>query len=210
MNPANPPGKKWRVLIADDVHETRRSTRLMLSTLDGYEVVAIAANGLQAVEMAKEHRPDILLMDVNMPELDGLTAFGRISRIFPDMACIIISAENDPITLGTAEVLGVQVYLIKPFIIEELENALNFVTGKLLEVRARKPQIDIPALEKLAEEYTKARRTDDQSVKVFEMLARDPLCKVHWLRTLALLYAIRQEWGKLKMLAERLEREAKK
>jgi YesN/AraC family two-component response regulator len=201
--------KKWRALIADDVHETRRSTRLMLSTFDNIEVVAIASNGLQAVEMTKEHRPDIVFMDVNMPEMDGLTAIGRISRMFPDIACIIISAENDAITLNTAEVLGVQAYLTKPFILEELETAIAHVTVRLSELRAKNQRIDIPALEKLAEEYSKARRTDDPSVKVFETLARDPHCNFRWLKTLALIYAIRQEWGKLKTLAERLERETK-
>ena len=59
--------KKLRVLIADDVQETRRNTRLMLATIDDVEVVAIAANGLQAVQLAEEQRPDLLLLDINMP-----------------------------------------------------------------------------------------------------------------------------------------------
>jgi CheY-like chemotaxis protein len=96
-------GPKLRALIADDVQETRRNTRLMLSTL-GVEVVAIASNGLQAVEMAKEHHPDLVLLDINMPEMDGLTAYKHIALNHPDTGCIIISAESDAATLRLAGV----------------------------------------------------------------------------------------------------------
>ena len=65
------PKRKLRVLIADDVQETRRSTRLMLSMVSDVEVVAIASNGLQAVQMSKEQKPDIVVLDINMPELNG-------------------------------------------------------------------------------------------------------------------------------------------
>ena len=210
-----PPKKKLRVLIADDVQETRRNTRLMLSTLD-VEVVAIASNGLQAVEMAREHHPDIVLLDINMPEMDGLTAFKNIARIYPDTGCIIISAENDSTTLRTAMSIGVHEYLIKPFIIEELETALERVNTRLREARqktVRSGQLQKKTevyLEQLADEYVKARRTDDQAMQLFEQLAENPQCKFQWLKTLALIYAIRQEWGKLKDLSARLEQLTKK
>ena len=74
----HPKKEKLRILIADDFQETRRNTRLMIATLDNVEVVAIASNGVQAVAMTKEHRPDIVILDVNMPEMDGLTAFQHI------------------------------------------------------------------------------------------------------------------------------------
>lgn len=199
--------KKWRVLIADDVHETRRSTRLMLSTLDNVEVVAIASNGLQAVEMAEENRPDIVVLDINMPEMDGLTAYKHILKIYPDTACIIISAESDLGTLQTAASLGIKEYLTKPFIVEELEAAIEHVSEHLAEVRAKNPVAD---LELLAVEYSKARRADNRAVQLFEYLARNPQCNIRWLKTLSMLYTIRQEWGKLKVLAERLERENRK
>ena len=88
---AVPPRRKLRVLIADDIQETRRNTRLMLATIDDVEVVAIASNGLQAVELAKQQHPDILLLDINMPELDGLSAYKRIVQMYPDTGCIMIS-----------------------------------------------------------------------------------------------------------------------
>jgi len=205
------PQKKWRVLIVDDSHETRVSTRMMVATLDDMEVVAMAENGLQAVEMTNEYHPDLILMDVNMPEMDGLTAYSHISKLYPEIACIIISAENDSITLNTAEVIGVQAYLTKPFTLEQLETAIGYVIRQTSQARATYTRPNYVAeLERLAAEYVKARRIDDQSVQVLEKLAQNPRCKVYWLKNLVMIYAIRQEWGKLKTLVERLERETKK
>ena len=203
--------RKSRVLIADDVQETRRNTRLMLATIDDVEVVAIAANGLQAVQLAKEHHPDIVLLDINMPEMDGLTAFRNITQIHPDTGCIIISAEKDTMTLRTAISLGVQEYLIKPFTIDELEVAIARVNDKVGEARVKLAQVnDLKKkkedyLKQLATEYSKARRTDEKAMEVFEQLADYPNCEARWLQTLAMIYVVRQEWGRLKILSTKLE-----
>jgi YesN/AraC family two-component response regulator len=208
--------RKLRVLIADDIQETRRNTRLMLATIDDVEVVAIAANGLQAVQLAKEHHPDIVLLDINMPEMDGLTAFRNIAEIHPDTGCIIISAEKDSTTLRTAISLGVQEYLIKPFTIDELESAIGRVDQKVQGNRKKLAQMDDlkrkkeDYLKQLATEYSKARRTDDKAMEVFEQLADYPNCEARWLQTLAMIYVVRQEWSRLKILAAKLEFQAKK
>ena len=208
--------RKSRVLIADDVQETRRNTRLMLATIDNVEVVAIAANGLQAVQLAKEHHPDIVLLDINMPEMDGLTAFRNIAQIHPDIGCIILSAEKDTTTLRTAISLGVQEYLIKPFTIDELEVAIARVNDKVEETRVKLAQVtDLKKkkqdyLKQLATEYSKARRTDEKAMEVFEQLADYPNCEARWLQTLAMIYVVRQEWGRLRILSTRLEQRNKK
>jgi YesN/AraC family two-component response regulator len=207
--------RKSRVLIADDVQETRRNTRLMLATIDDVEVVAIAANGVQAVQLATEHHPDIVLLDINMPEMDGLTAFRNIAQVHPDTGCIIISAEKDTMTLRTAISLGVQEYLIKPFTVDELESAIARVNVKVEEARKKLAQVnDLKKkkedyLKQLAIEYSKARRTDDKAMEVFEQLAEYPNCEPRWLQTLAMIYVVRQEWGRLKILATKLEQKKK-
>ena len=207
--------RKIRVLIADDVHETRRNTRVMLSMIDGIEVVAIAMNGLQAVEMAKQHRPDIVILDINMPELNGLAAYKQISQSNPNIACIIISAEKDPSTLRAAMSLGIQDYLIKPFSIDELEAAVMQISERLEEVVNNNAHADLlrekndAHLKQLADEYSKAKRTDDQAIKVFEELTDLPNCELRWMQTLAMIYVIRQKWGKLKTLAEKIEQRTK-
>ena len=209
--PATPPKRKLRVLIADDVQETRRSTRLMLSMISDVEVVAIASNGVQAVNMAREHHPDIVVLDINMPEMDGLSAFKQIARIHPDTGCIIISAEKESTTLRDAMSLGIRDYLFKPFTVDELEQAVVRVSAQLEKTRQSLVQEQNlrqereAYLKQLAEEYARTRRTDDQAVQVFEHLAANPKCELRWLRTLAMIYVIRQDWGKLRTLAAKLE-----
>ncbi|HSL31447.1 MAG TPA: response regulator [Anaerolineales bacterium] len=209
------PRKKLRVLIADDVQETRRNTRLMLATIDDVEVVAMAANGIQAVQLAEQHHPDILLLDINMPELDGLSAYRRIAQVHPDIGCIIISAEKDTTTLRTAISSGVQEYLIKPFTIEELETAIARVYPLVEEARRKMIQAEQlrlrneAYLQQLASEYARTRRTDDKAIEVFERLADNPQCEPRWLQNLAMIYVVRQMWGKLRILAEKVEARTK-
>lgn len=205
------PKNKARILIADDVQETRRNTRLMLATVDDVEVVAIASNGAQAVQLAREHHPDIVLLDINMPEMDGLSAFRHIVQMRPDTGCIIISAEKDPSILRTAMSIGVQEYLIKPFTVDELEVAVKRVYDRVKENRQKIAQVQElnrkkeEYLKQLASEYSKTRRTDDKAMEVFEQLAENPQCEGRWLQTLAMIYVIRQRWDKLKVLAEMVE-----
>ena len=207
--------RKLRVLIADDVQETRRNTRLMLATVDDVEVVAIASNGLQAVQMAKEHHPDIVLLDINMPEMDGLTAYREILKVLPGTGCIIISAEKDPTTFRHAISVGVQEYLVKPFTMDEMETAIDRMRGRVEQQRAKllqdsqlRKQREVYLLQ-LATEYAKARRTDDQAMQVFEQLTMNPHCEMRWLQNLAMIYVIRQQWSRLKVLAEKIEQRSK-
>lgn len=207
--------RKLRALIADDIQETRRNTRLMVSLVENLEVVAIASNGQQALEMAREHHPDIMLMDINMPIMDGLTAAREIYKIAPGIGCIITSAERDPNAFRQAMLIGIQEYLIKPFTMDELEAAIERVNTRLLEAREKNIQADQlrqkneAYLKQLAEEYSKAKRTDDQAIEVFEQLANLPNCERRWLQTLAILYVLRLKWDKLKSLAEKIEQSAK-
>jgi len=211
MNPNPPLQRKLRILIADDSHETRLTTRIMLSEIPNVEVVAIASNGKQSIEMADEQRPDIVILDVIMPEMDGLTAYKRILQNQPQTGCIMISGENDPSTIKTAELIGARAFLIKPFTVNELEAAINRINEHLMKTRTSvKPPNTAELnnqgyLEQAATLYMKEGRTDNQAVQVFESLAKDPQCNKRWLETLAMIYAIRGDWGKLKLLAGRLE-----
>lgn len=216
MQPEVSQRRKLRVLIADDVQETRRNTRLMLATIDDVEVVAIAANGVQALQLSKEQHPDIVLLDINMPEMDGLTAYREIAKILPGTGCIIISAEKDTTSFRNAISVGVQEYLVKPFTGEELEAAINRVRGLVEQHRLKLAQ-DIQIrkqreayLLQLAAEYSKTHRTDEKAMEVFEQLAQNPACEMRWLQTLAMIYVVRNEWGRMKFLAAKLEQRNKK
>ncbi|MEB2333503.1 MAG: response regulator [Anaerolineaceae bacterium] len=204
--------ERLKALIADDVQETRRNTRLMLATIDDVEVVAIASNGLQAIQFANEHRPDVVLLDVNMPGMDGLTAYREIAKLHPAIGCIIISAEKDTNTLQAAISAGVQEYLVKPFTGDELETAIKKVRAYVTQARRKtseEAQIRKQRetyLAQLAAEYAKTHRTDDRAMEVFEQLAINPACETRWLQTLAMIYVVRQKWSRLKALAAKLEK----
>jgi YesN/AraC family two-component response regulator len=202
---------KLRILIADDVQETRRNTRLMLSEIEYVEVVAIASNGKQAVEMTEEQRPDIVVLDINMPEMDGLTAFKHIVQMFPGTGCIFISGEKDEVTVQKAAAIGANAFLAKPFTIEEIEASIKNVVENIHIKRqkiAQSNQVNVKtvSLEELANEYLKEGRTDSQSTQLFERLAQNPNCDIRWLEALGMIYAVQGEWSKLKVLAERIEK----
>ncbi|GAB4496331.1 MAG: response regulator [Anaerolineales bacterium] len=197
-----PQPRKKRVLIADTTQETRRNTRVMLSSVKGVEVVAIALDGTQAVEMANLHKPDIVLLDINISKLNGLNAYKQILQVNPTTACILVSAENHPETFQAAKALGVQNFLIKPFTEHELERAMQDVIKRLDSQSHAK---DTAKLRKLADEYVRTKRTDEEAVRVFEEAIELPDSELVWMQTLAMIYVVRKRWGKLKVLAEKLE-----
>jgi YesN/AraC family two-component response regulator len=110
----------------------------------------------------------------------------------------------------------VQEYLIKPFTIEELETAIARVYPRVEETRRKIVQAqqlrkrNEAYLQQLASEYVKTRRTDNQAIEVFEQLAKNPQCEARWLQNLAMIYVVRQMWGRLKLLAEMVEKRTKK
>lgn len=209
------PNERLRVMIADDVMATRRSTRLMMTLIPEVEVVAIAHNGRQAIEMAQTHNPDIALMDVQMPEMDGLTAIKEMMQIRPNLACVVISAEHDRETLRRAMIAGARDYLLKPFTSEQIIEVMHRVVAM---VRAQKPVKPAPKhgtgplpadrkdyLQRQAGQFLRMRRTDDETVAVLEELATDPNCDSNWLTALSMVYLVRRQWCELKDLAARLE-----
>ena len=208
------PDAKLRVLIADDFQETRRSVRLMLSMNPAVVVVAIARDGREAVELAAEYHPDLVVLDINMPRLDGLNAFREISQANPDTGCVFVTGRGDIELLADAMSLGAHEYLLKPFAIEELNEAVNRVGLLIRSNRQKQARFDQSnrltgaELNQLAEEYAHTRRVDDQALLVFEKLAENPNCDIRWLSTLAMIYVIRQDWTSLKTLASRLEHKA--
>lgn len=199
-----------RVMIADDVTEMRRSTRLMLTLIPNVEIVAIAKDGREAIEMARIHQPDIALMDVNMPHTNGLQAIAAMRAERPELACIILSAERDTETLLEAMAVGARGYLTKPYTTEQLIETFERVSRNLLVKKRQSSQVaqlrqqrDV-ILKELAIEYVKQQRTDTKAMRVLEQVTSDPQCDRQLLVALAWVYMQRQEWDKLKVLKKRL------
>ena len=116
---------KIRVLVVDDVTETRDNTRRLLSFAEDIQIVGEAANGEQALKKVEQLTPDIILMDVNMPIMDGITATEKISLNYPKAAVIIISVQGEPEYLKKAMKAGAREYLVKPFDTDELSNTIR-------------------------------------------------------------------------------------
>jgi DNA-binding NarL/FixJ family response regulator len=116
-----------RVLIADDHPVVRRGLAALLSTVDGFEVVGEAADGEAAVRETQLLRPDVVLMDVRMPDLDGVEATRRIRRAVPDTAVLMLTMYDDDATVFTAMQAGAQGYLLKGAEQDDISDAIRAV-----------------------------------------------------------------------------------
>ncbi|WP_420628341.1 response regulator [Candidatus Leptofilum sp.] len=125
-----------RVLIVDDLPETRENVRKLLQFESDIEVIGQAGTGEEAVQMAKEHQPDIILMDINMPGIDGIGASQQITESVPTVQIIIMSVQSDPNYLRRAMMAGARDFLTKPFGGDELVAAIRRVHDKRPTVSA--------------------------------------------------------------------------
>lgn len=100
------PNKRVRILIADDQAHVRKGLRVVLQLEDDLEVVGTAANGLEAVELAERLNPDIILMDLSMPHLDGLEATRRICHKKLPALVIVLTSPGDAASLQQAQRAG--------------------------------------------------------------------------------------------------------
>jgi len=114
------PRERIRVLIVDDIAETRENLRKLLSFDVGIEVVGAAASGQEGVELAKEFHPHIVLMDINMPDIDGITATESISQSVPEVQIIMMSVQGETDYLRRSMLAGAREFLVKPFSADEL------------------------------------------------------------------------------------------
>lgn len=112
---------KIRLLIADDIEDTRNVIKKLLSLeKDTFEVVGEAGNGEEVLKLIPRVRPDVVLMDINMPLLNGLEATERITNEFPSVIVIIMSVQAENDYLKKAMFHGAKEYIIKPFNYESL------------------------------------------------------------------------------------------
>jgi len=117
-----------RVLIVDDAAFMRMMIKNIL-TSNGYEVVGEAENGVQAVEKYKELKPDLVTMDITMPEMDGIAAVKEIKKIDPNARIIMCSAMGQQSMVIEAIQAGAKDFIVKPFnpqrVLDAVERALS-------------------------------------------------------------------------------------
>lgn len=117
--------EKIRVLIVDDIAETRENIRRMLQFDANIEFVGAAKTGREAVELSQQAKPDVIVMDINMPDMDGITATQEIKKKNPAIQVVILSVQSDPSYMRRAMLAGARDFLTKPPMIDELTDAIR-------------------------------------------------------------------------------------
>jgi pilus assembly protein CpaE len=118
------------ILLVDDIPETRENIKKMLAFEADLKVVGTAGTGREGLQLAKELRPNIIIMDINMPDMDGIQATTQITEAVPTTAVIMMSVQNDPDYLRRAMLAGARNFLTKPIGMEELYNTIRTVHAR--------------------------------------------------------------------------------
>ncbi len=116
-----------RILIADDHELFRRGLRMVLEDEDDIEVVGEVGDGLSAVEVALAETPDVMVLDVRMPQLSGIEAAGRIKESLPHIKILVLTISDEEDDLYEAIKAGANGYLLKEISIDEIGNAVRSV-----------------------------------------------------------------------------------
>lgn len=136
--------EKIRLLVVDDIAQTRKDIARLLYFEDDMEVVGEAADGVEALEKTAALNPDVVLMDINMPTMDGITATEKLTARFPGVAVVIISIQGESEYLKKAMFAGASDYLVKPLGSEEMAATIRRVYRKVQEKKAAVLQVETP------------------------------------------------------------------
>mgnify|MGYP003332403684 CR=1 FL=1 len=126
-----------KILVAEDETLIRLDLVEMLSDA-GYEVVAQAVNGVEAIELANKFKPDLAILDVKMPELDGISAAEKIIEIAP---VLMLTAFSQKELVERAKDAGVMAYVLKPFTIGDLVPAIEIAISRHIQMKSLKEEV---------------------------------------------------------------------
>lgn len=132
--------EKIRILIVDDIAETRDNIKRLLQFDATLEVVGTARSGKEAVEMSQQLKPDVVIMDINMPDIDGITATELIRKKVPFTQIVILSVQSDQSYMRRALQAGARDFLTKPPMIDELNAAVKRAGTLAQDDRAKNVQ----------------------------------------------------------------------
>jgi len=152
-----------RILVVDDHPVVRQGIAVLLGSQSDMTVVAEASNGREAIQQFRKHRPDITLMDLQMPEMNGLDALATIRGEFPDAKVIVLTTYTGDVQILRALKSGAQGYLLKNTFHKELVDAIR-------AVRAGKKTLSAEASYELAEHSTDDALTPAE-ISVLKLIA---------------------------------------
>src|SRR5512147_758057 len=141
-----PTGEKIRVMIVDDVSETRENVRKLLQFESDVDVVGAARTGKEAIQISQDLNPDVVLMDINMPDMDGITATEAIRSKLPAVQVVILSVQSDQNYMRRAMLAGARDFLTKPPMGDELISAIRRAGAMAQTERSKSVQVQaLPA-----------------------------------------------------------------
>lgn len=141
--------ERIRVLIVDDIPETRENLKKMLYFESDMEIVGTASSGDEAIELSKQAKPHVVLMDINMPGVDGIAASEAITRAVPYAQIVMMSVQSEADYLRRSMLAGARDFLTKPFGMDELISTVR----RVYEVHA-KPAAAMPTMQVAVPEAT--------------------------------------------------------
>lgn len=139
-----PAGEKIRVVIVDDVSETRENVRKLLQFESDVDVVGTARTGKEAIQLSQELNPDVVLMDINMPDMDGIAATEAIHSKQPAVQVVILSVQSDQNYMRRAMLAGARDFLTKPPMGDELISAIRRAGAMAQTERSKVAQVHLP------------------------------------------------------------------
>jgi pilus assembly protein CpaE len=126
-----------RVLVVDDIPETRDHLTKLLGFEADIDVVGSASSGREAIDMAGRIHPDVVLMDINMPDMDGITATEQLSTSAPGAAVVMMSVQGEADYLRRSMLAGAREFLVKPFSSDELTASIRQVSSRERDKQSR-------------------------------------------------------------------------
>jgi NarL family two-component system response regulator YdfI len=156
-----------RILVADDHLIIRQGLRLILETEDGFEMVGEAADGAEAVSLCADLKPDVVLMDLRMPGMDGLAAIERLRVEQPEVAVVILTTFNEDDLMMRGLRAGAKGYLLKD---TDRETLFNTVRAAARGETLLKPEIIARVLSKAGETGAQAASATDLTERELEVL----------------------------------------
>lgn len=126
-----------RVLIVDDIPETRDHLTKLLGFESDIDVVGSAASGAEAIDLASNLHPDVVLMDINMPDMDGIAATEQLAKTAPSAAVVMMSVQGEADYLRRSMLAGAREFLVKPFSSDELTASIRQVYSRERDKQSR-------------------------------------------------------------------------
>lgn len=138
-----PAQDKIKVLIVDDIADTRENLKRLLQFDQLIEVIGAARSGREAIDLSQQLKPDVVIMDINMPDMDGITATEAIRRKVPYAQVVILSVQSDASYMRRAMLAGARDFLTKPPMIDDLTAAIRRAGAMAADERSKTPVFSV-------------------------------------------------------------------